>query len=88
MLRSLRIALIVNAEDRGRLAGVRRPNVRLLPLSLRPRPVRLLAQQALLPLSSLAGRFDVAHSPSFITPQWRGRMAHVLSVHDMTSFTR
>ncbi|MEQ1628181.1 MAG: glycosyltransferase family 1 protein, partial [Nitrospira sp.] len=51
------------------------------------RPVRLLAQQVLLPAAVSGWGADVVHSPSFIMPYLRGAARHVLTVHDMTSFS-
>ena len=59
----------------------------MAPLCLRPRAVRLGFQQALLPAAAGALRLDVLHSPSFIMPMIRGRVRHVLTIHDLTSFS-
>ena len=79
--------VFVNREDRGVLDGLG-TNVRVMPVSTRPRAVRLAAQQLLLPALATTLRLDVLHSPSFIMPLLRGRAAHVLTIHDMTSFSR
>ncbi len=78
----------INAEDRRRLAPLARPNVRLVPIAARPRPARLFAQQVVLPVWSALRSLDVLHSPSFICPLWSGHTRHVLTIHDMTSFSR
>jgi hypothetical protein len=75
----------MNYEDRDLFRSQLPDNFAVQPLSLRPRPVRLFVQQALLP--ALAQRADVVHSPSFIMPYLRAGARHVLMVHDMTSFS-
>lgn len=80
--------LIVHNREDCRLFADRLPrNFALLPTSLRSRPIRLFAQQLALPLIARRWRADVLHSPSFIMPLYRGRQRHVLTVHDMSSFT-
>ena len=82
-----RYKIFVNYEDR-RLFHDRLPgNFTVVPLCFRPRPVRLLFQQVGLPAAAGAWGADVVHSPSFITPMFRGRSRHVLTVHDMTFFS-
>lgn len=82
-----RYRIFVNYEDRhvfqNRLPG----NFSVLPLSVRPRGARLFFQQAILPFLSTVWGADVVHSPSFIMPVYQGRARHVLTVHDMTSFS-
>ncbi|MDE3041389.1 MAG: glycosyltransferase family 4 protein [Nitrospirota bacterium] len=56
-------------------------------LSARPRPFRLFFQQVMLPIASSGWKADVVHSPSFIMPYIRGSARHLLTVHDMTSFS-
>jgi glycosyltransferase involved in cell wall biosynthesis len=85
--RENRYTVFVNYEDRHIFAGMLPENFSVTPLSMRPRAVRLAFQQALLPTLSTLGRFDVVHSPSFIMPLVRGRPRHLLTVHDMTSFS-
>ncbi len=77
----------VNWEDRNRLSGLLPANFQVIPLSVRPRVARLVFQQVLLPIVAEYWDADVVHSPSFIMPMVRGRRHHVLTVHDMTSFT-
>ena len=79
--------LFVNREDRARFAGWTGA-ARVLPLCLRPRAARLAFQQVLLPAAAAALRLDVVHSPSFIMPLVRGGARHVLTIHDLTSFSR
>jgi glycosyltransferase involved in cell wall biosynthesis len=79
--------IYVNWEDRNRFCGLLPGNFRVVPLSFRPRPVRLLFQQGLLPIIAGWWSADVVRSPSFIMPMVRGCQYHVLTVHDMTSFT-
>ena len=76
-----------NYEDRRLFAAGLPLNVSPCPLSTRPRPVRLIAQQVLLPAAVSGWGADVVHSPSFIMPYLRGAARHVLTVHDMTSFS-
>lgn len=87
--------LFINGEDRSRFqnrepsgggSGRLPANFRLVSLSRRPRAARLLFQQFVLPAASRALALDVLHSPTFIMPMWRGRLGHVLTIHDMTSF--
>jgi glycosyltransferase involved in cell wall biosynthesis len=85
--RESRYTVFVNAEDRGLLADAVRANFVVRPASLRPRPARLVFQQLALPLAAYALGADVVHSPSFILPLLDRRRRHVLSVHDMTSFS-
>lgn len=80
--------VIVNYEDRRCLDGRLPYNFSIVPLALRSRPARLIGQQIALPLLAATHRIDVVHSPSFIMPWYRGRARHVLTVHDMTSFSR
>lgn len=77
----------VNWEDRNRLTGLLPANFQVIPLSGRLRLARFLFQQVLLPVVAGWWGADVVHSPSFIMPMVRGRQSHVLTVHDMTSFT-
>ena len=77
----------VNWEDRGRFKGLLSDNFRVVPLSIRSRVGRFLFQQVLLPIVVGWWNADVVHSPSFIMPMVRGRQHHVLTIHDMTSFT-
>lgn len=76
-----------NYEDRRLFAAGFPLNISHCLLSTRPRPVRLLAQQVLLPAAVSGWGADVVHSPSFIMPYLRGAARHVLTVHDMTSFS-
>ncbi len=79
--------ICVNYEDRDLFRNQLPNNFAVHPLSLRPRPARLLFQQALLPALAMAQRADIVHSPSFIMPYLRAGARHVLTVHDMTSFS-
>ena len=76
-----------NYEDHNLFAGRLPENFSRCALSARPRPMRLVFQQALLPLAASAWKADVVHSPSFIMPYIRGSARHILTVHDMTSFS-
>lgn len=86
--RENRYTLFVNLEDRLRFRGVLPSSFRVAPFCLRPRPVRLLFQQVGLPALAFAAGLDVVHSPSFIMPLARGRQRHLLTVYDMTFFSR
>jgi glycosyltransferase involved in cell wall biosynthesis len=76
-----------NYEDGGLFAESLPSNVSHCSLSVRPRPVRLISQQILLPAAVSSWRADVVHFPSFIMPYLRGAARHVLTVHDMTPFS-
>jgi len=76
-----------NHEDRGIFGGRLPRNFSLTAVSLRPRPIRLFAQQVSLPIATCRWKADVVHSPSFIMPYIRGSARHLLTVHDMTSFS-
>jgi len=76
-----------NHEDRRMFAGRLPRNFSLTAISLRPRPIRLFAQQVLLPVVTRRWKANIVHSPSFIMPYMRGAARHVLTVHDMTSFS-
>jgi glycosyltransferase involved in cell wall biosynthesis len=82
-----RYRIYVNYEDRHLFDGQLPDNFAVIPLSLRPRPVRLLFQQVALPVAALKWNADVVHSPAFIMPFYRGRQRHVLTIYDMTFFT-
>lgn len=82
-----RYTVFVNAEDRRRLAEPLPDNFEVHGRCLRPRPVRLLFQQLLLPAFAVTRRLDVLHSPSFIMPMMRSRPRHLLTVYDMTFFS-
>jgi glycosyltransferase involved in cell wall biosynthesis len=79
--------VFVNYEDRNLFRGVLPPNFTVVPLCLRPRPIRLLFQQLVLPVAAIRWGADIVHSPSFIMPLYRGKPRHVVTVHDMTSFS-
>ena len=79
--------ILVNYEDRRLFDGVLPRNFAIVPLCFRPRPIRLLLQQVVLPAVARWCGVDVVHSPSFIMPFYRGRPRHVLTVYDMTSFS-
>jgi glycosyltransferase involved in cell wall biosynthesis len=76
----------VNVEDRAVLHGLP-DNFEVMARCARSRVARLAFQQFALPALARAGAVDVVHSPSFIAPVWRGRARHLLTVHDMTSFS-
>src|SRR2546430_757501 len=79
--------ILVNYEDRRLFDGVLPRNFAIVPLCFRPRPIRLLLQQVVLPAVARWCGVDVVHSPSFIMPFYRGRPRHVLTVYDMSSFS-
>jgi len=76
-----------NHEDRRIFADNLPGNFSHTSLSARPRLLRLISQQGMLPVAASGWKADVVHSPSFIMPYLRGAARHVLTVHDMTSFS-
>jgi len=76
-----------NHEDRRIFADNLPGNFSHMSLSARPRLLRLISQQVMLPVAASGWKADVVHSPSFIMPYLRGAARHVLTVHDMTSFS-
>ncbi|NOS77591.1 MAG: glycosyltransferase family 4 protein [Nitrospira sp.] len=76
-----------NHEDRRIFADNLPGNFSHRSLSARPRLLRLISQQGMLPVAASGWKADVVHSPSFIMPYLRGAARHVLTVHDMTSFS-
>jgi glycosyltransferase involved in cell wall biosynthesis len=76
--------VLVNWEDRKRLAGGLGKNFTVVPVATRARLVRFLSQQFLLPMLAAALRFQVIHSTSFLMPFFRGKSSHVLTVFDTT----
>jgi glycosyltransferase involved in cell wall biosynthesis len=81
-----RVTLLVNTADADALPGLP-PQLRVRRASFRPRVARLAFQQLLLPAFAALRGIDVVHSPAFITPQLRGGARHLLTVHDLTSFS-
>jgi glycosyltransferase involved in cell wall biosynthesis len=79
--------ILHNHEDRRLFAGNLPPNFGLLSICVRPRPIRLFSQQIAFPAATAIWKADIVHSPSFIMPYLRGSARHVLTVHDMTSFS-
>jgi alpha-1,3-rhamnosyl/mannosyltransferase len=79
--------LFVNYEDRARFRDWLPRNFTLMPCSARLRSVRLLFQQLGLPMAARLSGIEVIHSPSFFMPLYRGRQRHLLTIHDMTSFS-
>jgi len=82
-----RYTVFVNHEDLDLFRGLKSKNFRVFSSSLRPRPVRLLSQQVGLPVAARFLGIEVIHSPSFIMPVYRGKQRHLLTIHDMTSFS-
>lgn len=76
-----------NHEDQALFAGRLPENFSNVSLSARPRSIRLISQQLLLPAAASNWKADVVHSPAFIMPFIRGPARHVLTVHDMTFFS-
>lgn len=76
-----------NHEDRRIFADSLPGNFSHTSLSARPRLLRLISQQGILPVAASGWKADVVHSPSFIMPYLRASARHVLTVHDMTSFS-
>jgi glycosyltransferase involved in cell wall biosynthesis len=79
--------IFINTQDAGRYAGLG-GNFTLLPVGIRGRAGRLFAQQLIVPALARSRRLDVIHSTSFFIPFYRGRSRHLLTVFDMTMFTR
>jgi glycosyltransferase involved in cell wall biosynthesis len=80
--------LFVNRSDRERIEAMcaGSPNFTVEPVNTESKAARLFFQQVTLgPLRSF--QFDVIHSPSFLIPLWRSKVAHVVTIHDMTFFT-
>lgn len=82
-----RYTVFLNLEDRDLFVRRLPDNFHIHAWCLRPRPVRLLFQQVMLPIACQIIRADVLHSPSFLMPWWRGRPRHLLTVHDATLFS-
>ena len=76
-----------NYEDRRFFASDLPVNFSHASISARSRPIRIISQQMILPVAASGWKADVVHSPSFIMPYLRGTARHVLTVHDMTSFS-
>jgi glycosyltransferase involved in cell wall biosynthesis len=79
--------LFVNYEDLDLFRGWPPPNFIITPCSRRPRLLRLITQQLGVPVAARFSSIDVIHSPSFIMPLYRGKQRHLLTIHDMTSFS-
>jgi glycosyltransferase involved in cell wall biosynthesis len=79
--------IFVTHEGRSILKDVLPPNFAIASYAVRPRPARLLFQQLWLPAAAAFSAIDVIHSPSFLSPFYRGRQRHLLTVHDMTFFS-
>ena len=79
--------VFLNAADRRVLDGRLPANFHIRAWCPRPRPLRLLFEQVVLPPTCTILGSDVVHSPSFLMPYCRGRQRHLLSVHDMTFFS-
>ena len=80
-------SVFVNREDRDRLPQLPERS-KLYTTSTRNRGARLAWQQAGLPVLAAARRLQVVHSPAFILPLAARHVGHVLTVHDLTSFSR
>src|SRR5262249_9376169 len=78
--------VFVKAGDEAPLAGLP-GRVHVRPPPRRPRPVRLAFQQAFLPAFVAARGIDVVHSPAFISPLVCRGARHVVTIHDLTSFS-
>lgn len=79
--------ICLNVEDRHLFGDSLPGNFTCKAVSVRPRLLRLFYQQCLLPLIAWAWKADIVHSPAFIMPFIRGASRHVLTIHDMTSFS-
>lgn len=63
-------------------------NFKIIPLCFQTRSIRFIFQQLALPVAARALEVDVLHSPSFFMPFYRGSQRHLLTIHDMTFFSR
>jgi len=79
--------IVLNFEDRDFLKRELPESFSYVCLSARPKPIRLIFQQVLLPIAALLWKADLVHSPAFIMPYVRGLSRHVVTIHDMTSFS-
>jgi glycosyltransferase involved in cell wall biosynthesis len=79
--------LFANIKDTSRFADLGR-NFSLRRVGVRGRAGRFAAQQGIIPVLARSLGLDVLHSPSFFIPMWRGKTKHLLTVFDMTMFTR
>ena len=79
-------SVFVNRGDRRRL-GELPQRFEVIEACVHLRSVRLAFQQAALPIVAALKGLDLLHSPSFILPLAHRRSHHVLTVHDMTSFS-
>lgn len=78
--------VFVNRENLDQFAGRLPENFRLHPWCFHSRVVRAAFQQVVLPAACGAMALNVLHSPSFLSPRWRGRTRHLVTIHDMTFF--
>jgi alpha-1,3-rhamnosyl/mannosyltransferase len=78
---------LANFEDRAILRSLRNDRSSVVPVSFRSRAARFVAQQALAPAIAALRGTQVVHWPSFFMPFFRGKARHVITVHDMTSFS-
>ncbi|MFL5820775.1 MAG: glycosyltransferase family 4 protein [Solirubrobacteraceae bacterium] len=81
-----RYVVFVNREDRERLPTLP-DSFEVVRTAVRNRAVRLGWQQAGLPIIATVRGLDVIHSPSFIVPLAYRQARHVLTIHDLTSFS-
>jgi len=79
--------IFINHEDREKFSGQLYDNFSIIPIAIRSRIVRLLAQQFFLPVLATYLRLDVIHSPSFFIPLFRGNQHHLVTIHDVTMFS-
>lgn len=79
--------IYINCEDYTLFRELSFPkNFTIIPRSKRTRIFRLLFQQLWLPMANLFWA-DIIHSPAFIMPIIRGQQKHLLTIHDMTTFS-
>jgi glycosyltransferase involved in cell wall biosynthesis len=79
--------ILSNFEDREALDGDVASNCRVIPVAFRSRAARFLAGQVALPVVASLEKVDIVHSPSFFMPLSRGKAKHVITVHDLTSYS-
>jgi alpha-1,3-rhamnosyl/mannosyltransferase len=79
--------LFTNYEDRKKLSKQLGEIFSIIPITTHSRILRLVAQQAILPILAKYLRLDVLHSPSFIMPLFKGHRGNILSILDLTMFS-
>jgi alpha-1,3-rhamnosyl/mannosyltransferase len=81
------LTFLANFEDRPMLHRLLNGRCRIVPISFRSRATRLITLQAVIPAMVALLGTQVVHYPSFFMPFLPGKAKHVITVHDMTSFS-